>query len=82
MTALEHATSRAKLVRLCEGVKLVVQDWHSGGCEGSARLMLRRHPAAGDEKIHQEWCDFLVSLTSFRIQRIERLRVSAEITLA
>ena len=77
-----NATSRAKLVRLCEGVKLVVQDRRLSGREENARDMQQPFPGTYDVKIPEEWRDFLVSLQPFRSQRIERLRASAEITLS
>jgi hypothetical protein len=77
-----HATSLAKLVRLCEGVKLVGQDNHRGDWQGTARFAIHLFLVTNVEEIRQEWRDFLVSLQPFRSQRIERLRVSAEITTA
>ena len=69
-------------MRLCEGVKLIARDvvtsvmraltWPGEQLVVSARI--------GD--FVRNGAAFLVSLESFRSQRIERLRVSAEITMA
>lgn len=81
-TAFKDAPSGAKLVRLSEGVKLVVHDFDLNVVQGSICFVARRFPVTAAVEIRQEWSDFLVSLQPFRSQRIERLRASAEITTA